>query len=450
MTSRPIALLAMLMLCVATPVVAAEPVCDEAGCHYRVTAPELLAKAQELVFARDFEHATPLVEALRQAPGYTLQAEFLAGYIAIESGQTDSAIKHFRAALKDHPDQTRVRLELARALMLKGERSAADYHFRLAESQRDLPDEVLATIRSSRGILRADRDWRFNFDVGFAPDTNINNATAAETVNVNLGFGTLPLQLDDAARQRSGIGQTASFSGSLRLPLSEKVGLLIDGDGQGTNYSGSIADDYLVQVAVGPQYRFSEATSVSMQALGLNRWYGGDRAQSQVGVRAALQTLLGEGQRIGLQIDGRYTDSGINRVYDGWSTSATATYERVIGKSFVASASVFARRDALRSKGYSSTEGGAYIGIGGELPWGINAGVTVGGSRAIFDAPLPIFSSDKRADWRTTARAYVGSRALRFLGFSPSVSYTFNDISTNYALYRSNRHRIRFALARYF
>lgn len=453
MRKLPIAILSLLAA-MASSAMAAEPTqagpCGLEGCRYRVTAAELLQKAEQLVFARDFATATPLVEALGQAPGYDLQHHFLLGYIAIESGETETAIKHFRAALKNHPGQTRVRLELARALLLKGERNSADYHYRLAESASDLPDEIAATIRATRGVLRTERNWRFNFDFGFAPDTNINNATSAETVDVNLGFGTLPLELDENARRRSGIGQTGSFSGSLRLPMSERLGLVIDGDGQGTNYKGKAADDFSVQLAVGPELRLSEATSITLQPTALNRWFGGDRAATQFGLRAGLQSVLDEGQRLGIQLDARHTDSGFDPIYDGWTLGAFATYERVIGKSMIASASLFARRDLLRSEAFSSLEGGFSVGIGGELPWGINAGVNAGLSRAVFDAPLPVFSSADRKDWRSTARLFVGSRALRLLGFSPSLSYSFTRTSTNYELYRADRHRLRFALARYF
>jgi outer membrane protein len=47
-------------------------------------------------------------------------------------------------------------------------------------------------------------------------------------------------------------------------------------------------------------------------------------------------------------------------------------------------------------------------------------------------------------------RAYLGLRSLRFMGFSPSVDYTFQYNKSNIDLYEYNRHRIEFAIARYF
>ena len=116
----------------------------------------------------------------------------------------------------------------------------------------------------------------------------------------------------------------------------------------------------------------------------------------------------------------------------------------------VASATLFGRRDDLQSGAYSSVEYGASLAIGGELPHGLNAGLSVGLSRAVFDDPLLVFGPDPRHDWRINARAYLGIRSIRVLGFSPSITYNYSRTSSNISFYDSQRHRLEFALARYF
>ena len=108
----------------------------------------------------------------------------------------------------------------------------------------------------------------------------------------------------------------------------------------------------------------------------------------------------------------------------------------------VASVNAFVRRDDLVSKSYSSTEVGGNVGIGGELPWGLNAGGSGGLSRVMFDAPLTFLAPDSRKDWRFNARAYLGARSVRLAGFSPSVTYTYNRIDSTLPLYAIDRHRI--------
>lgn len=424
--------------------------CDNGICTMRMTGPQLLAAAEEMVQARRFDEARPLLAALVHAPELTLETNFLQGYVAAETGDLPGAARYFRAVLRDRPDVTRARLELARVLMLDGKDTAADHHFRLAEQDKDLPEEIARTIRDARGVIRNRKTWHLNIDVGFAPDSNINNATDARTVDVRFGNGTIPLALDDEARRRSGLGQTASVSTGVRLRLSDGVAVLLDADGSIVNYKGKAADDISLLLAAGPELTTKSGARWSVQALALKRWYGGKTATTGGGLRASYQQNLTAGSRVGVQVDARQVESGYGRVYDGQQYAAYATYERVVNKSMVASASVFARRDDLRSKAYSSTEVGGSLGIGGELPLGINAGVSAGLSRVLFDGPMWLDPDHARKDWRWNGRAYVGARTLRVLGFSPSVTYTYNRADSTLDLYRVSRHRVQFGLARYF
>lgn len=428
-----------------------QPACNAAGqCHMRVTPQQLLSKAETLVISKQYQAALPLVEALGQVPELAMQQRFLAGYIAIETGDVDGAIRKFRSILNEDPGQTRVRLELARAYLMSGKEASADYHFRLAQNDENLPDEIAQTIRNTRSILRDKRVWRFNFDFGFAPDTNINGATNAETIDINFGPIKLPLQLNENARERSGIGQTAGFSGGIRVKANDRLALLLDADSKIINYKGEAADDIVVQVAAGPELRIARYTSLSVQAVGLQRWYGGRLATREYGGRFGYQQALSEGQRLGFELDARRTESQLADAYSGWQLGANATYEHLIGKSLIASASVFARRDLLKENAFSSFNYGVNLGIGGEMPLGLNAGVSASISRSDFDAPLLLYSTEHRRDWRGFARAYVGSRKIKVLGFSPSVDYNYSRVDSNYALYQMSRHRVNFKFARYF
>jgi hypothetical protein len=419
-------------------------------CSVRMNGEQLIANAEKFIAEKDFASAIPLVDALGMAPQYALQHRFLKGYISAETGELPAAEKAFRSILADNPDQTRVRLELARVLMMRGNESSADYHFRLAQDAEDLPDDIAQTVRSARSILRNNRTWSFNFDVGLAPDSNINSATSAETVNINYGPFQVPLTLNADARKRSGIGQTGGFSAGLRLRTSDRVALLIDSDARFTNYEDKIADNVQLQMAAGPELRIGSTSSLSLQAVGEQRWYGGRRANTDFGARAGFQKVLSAGQRIGVAVDGRHTSSNFARAYSGWQIGGNATYEQVMGGTFIASVSLIGRKDMLESKAFSNTSYGFNIGAGGELPWGINAGLSANISRAVYDAPQFIYSTDVRKDMRYFGRAYAGLRSLKLLGFSPSVEYNFSKVDSNYRLYASTRHRFNFKLARYF
>ena len=431
----------------------AEPLaraCNGVTCEVRLTADQMLAQASMLVQQRRFDEARPIVAALTAVPSLGMESHFLSGMIAVETGELKAAISQFRASLAIDPKQTRVRLELARALMLDHQNGASIYHFRLAGQDSALTPDIRATIQQARGILRDSKPWHLNTNFGFAPDSNINNGTQAQTVDVVVGDQILPLTLDQNARARSGIGATGSLSAGYRFTLGERTGFLLDADGQGVKYKGSAADDYTLQLAAGPEFRPTEATSIGVQAVGLQRWYGGARAVTQAGARLTVQHTLDDAQRVGLSLDARHSASGFSDNYSGWNLALYATYERVVARSMIASASLFVRADMLNSGAYSNHELGMSLGIGGELGHGINAGVTGTLSRAVFDAPLLALSDSARRDWRYSARVYAGLRSFRLMGFSPSVSYTYSANDASLPLYASRRSRFAFDLARYF
>jgi hypothetical protein len=424
--------------------------CTAETCKARLTAEQILNELIVLIEAKRFDEARPLLAALEQAPEYRLESRFLSGRIAAVKGDHKTAMAFYRDILADDPSQTRVRLELGREMLAVGHTASADKQFRIAQQSDDLPEDIARTIRSVRDVIRSRRAWRLDIDFGIAPDTNINNATSVDTITVQWGSNQLPITLDENAKARSGLGQTASISGGFRLPVADDASMLVDLDSAGNNYSGTDFDDYQVQVATGAEYRFTPDTSVSLQAIGAQRWYGGDLASRQFGIKSGFQTRLTNKQQLGFQIDARRTDARFDDSYDGWQVSAYATYEHAVAKSLIASAGAFARRDWLKADAYSSTEYGAIAGFGGELPFGISFGLSGTVSRAVFDAPIPLFSPEPREDWRYTARATLGNRKIRVWGFSPQVSASYSRIDSSIPFFANDRLRFRFAVARYF
>jgi len=444
--------LVIVCLALATPVAAQgadSADCSYGICQYKVSPSQLLAQAETLVREGRHREAQPLIEALRQAPDMKLQTRFLVGYSASAQGDFKHAASIFKSILTDDPNQTRVRLELARAMLNLGQTASADRQFRIAQ-QDDLPPDVARIVRGARDVIRSQRLWRLDMDFGLAPDSNINNATAADTIDIQLGDLTLPVSLNDDARARSGTGQFATLNVGMRLPVSGKTAILVDANGSGTNYAGASYDDYLVQAAAGPQFYLSEKASVFVQAVGAQRWYGGASASRQFGAKLGGQIGIGDRTRIGIQADARRTTAVFDPNYSGWQLGLYANAEHAISRAFIASAGLFARRDLLVASANSSAEFGGSIGIAGELPLGINAGLNGSISRAVFDAPIAIFSTEARSDWRYAAGATLGNRKLRFMGFSPSVQLSYSKMASSLPLFANDRLRWRFAVARYF
>jgi outer membrane protein len=450
---KRLAILAATALC--APGIASAQVlldqCVAATCKAKLTPDQLLGEIQALIQAKRYDEARPMLAALATLPQYKFETRYLGGMVAAATGDHKTAIAQYQAILSDDPSQTRVRLELGRSMLAAGRPQSADRQFKMAQQDAELPPEVARTIRTVRDIIRANRTWRVDVNVGFAPDTNINNATAVDSITILWG-GLIPLDLtlDEQAKATSGIGQTGTISAGVRLPVGERAAMIADFDSTGTNYAGALYDDYQVQLAAGGELRLSDEVRATVQALGAQRWYSGEIASRQAGAKAGLQFGIGDRQRVGMQVDARRTNALFDNAYDGWQIGAYASYERALSRSIVASLGVFGRRDLLAADAFSSKEYGVSLGIGGELPIGFNAAVSGTVSRAKFDAPLPIFSPDAREDMRYTVRATLGNRKFAWMGFSPevSVAYTVNDSSIEY--FAMDRLRVRFGMARYF
>ncbi|WP_375396834.1 surface lipoprotein assembly modifier [uncultured Sphingomonas sp.] len=454
MTRHPAAALALAGTAVLAPAAAdAQALVDKCTaqvCVARLTPRELLDEIQTLIAARRFDEAGPMLAALARAPEFGFEVKFLTGYVAEQTGDYKKAASIFEDILARDPRQTRVRLELGRTLLAMGRPQSADKQFRLAQADDELPPDIARTLRSVRTIIRSKRAWSLNFDVGLAPDSNINNATTSDTVTVLFGAQPIPLTLNQEARARSGIGRTATIEAGLRLPVGKRIAIVADVDALGADYDGTAFDDYTFEGAAGSELKVSDATRMRIQGVVAERLYGARIASRQYGVKLGADTTLGATQRLGLQIDARRTDARFDANYDGWQVGAYATYERVVAKSMIASATLYVRRDWLRAPAYSSVEAGGMLGLGGELPWGFNFAVSAGASRASYDAPIALFSLDPRRDWRFNGRLAIGNRAIRVLGFSPSISVSYGRIDSSLDFYASSRVRARFALARYF
>jgi hypothetical protein len=424
--------------------------CEDGRCRVRLTPDQLLHAVEKAVADKQFDAAEPMLRALARAPGYTFQIRFLTGFIAAGRGQWGKAADQYKAILADDPSQTQVRIELARAFMQLGQYGAADKQFQVIERTRDLSPEFARTIRTVRTTIRANRPWQFDIAAGIAPDTNINNATAADTVTVMLGDTPIPLDLDRAARAQSGLGITARASGSVRLPVAAKVSAIADLDVSGTEYKGGAYDTYIGQAAAGAEYQLSAATRVSLQGVAAQRWFGGPAVSRQFGLRAGAQTTLDPRRRLGLQLDARHTDALFNDQFSGWQYAAYGTFEQALTATQVLSVGPYVRRDALSSDAFSSTEIGGTVGVGGELKWGINFGALLGAARTAFDAPMRFFSPDPRRDWQVFTRATLGNRKLRVLGLSPQLNWSVTRVDSNYRFYKTTRSRFELTLARYF
>lgn len=324
----------------------------------------------------------------------------------------------------------------------------------LTRSAAVLPLAEVGGVAAARPLASVVRSgaaaWRLSVDAGVTADSNINNAGTDRFIPFLSDGGTIPVEIDPAYRARSGSGRSVGVSGGVKLRLSDGMAVAVDAEGQATDYKGKRNDDISYLLAAGPELTWGSGGSASFQAVAAQSWYGGTSYQAGLGFRGRVQTAVGAGQRVSFSLDALKFNSGYGRDFGGTRAGAYLGYSAVLDPVMTASLGLYARRDWLRSDAYSSLELGAYGGVTRYLSEGVTGSLTAGVSRSRYAAPLAYLSPDRRQDWRFSFGAQLTARHPLAMGFTPTLSYSYNRTDGSIDFFDTRRHRVRIGVLREF
>lgn len=410
---------------------------------HNLSADDILAIAGRLIDAGKYDEAQTLLDRLATDDVGGVEREFLGGMIALARKDYARAEVLLRKILLGDPSLVRVRLELARTLFLARKDEDADYHFRLAIAER--PSEaVIANISRFREAIRARRAWRFNVNIGIAPDSNINSATYKEGVDI---FG-LPFQLDKSAQALSGTGIIVGGDASLRLRRGRNVPIYLSAYGRMVRYPDHRFDDIYVGGEAGPEFKLAGGR-LRAAVTGIRRWYGGDPLVASVGGKLNFDKMIDGKWSIEAALAARHNDYSRRSDVDGWDVEASLAANRALGKSALGFAYGSVQRSFANDSGHSNWQGRIGFGVLKEIPWGLRPQLSIEAGRQVNDAPLPLFGKTRR-DWRLQASASIYKRDWNLLGFAPSLRIIWSRNFSTIALYDQKRLRAEFGIAKAF
>ncbi|NKJ00429.1 hypothetical protein FHW92_002488 [Novosphingobium sp. SG707] len=322
-----------------------------------------------------------------------------------------------------------------------GDLTAARRELRQAQAG-GLPPQVAQVVKQYAAALRSRKPWGGSFELALAPDSNINRATSATTLDTVIA----PLNLSQDARQQSGLGVKESSQIYGRLDLGKSFTLVPRVSSQATLYQSSQFNDISASAQLGLEYRH-RADRITPSAGYTWRWYGGNiyaRTQS-----LSLDWLHPAGKRA--QID---TTISLNRVryatnslQDGMIYTAAVSYERALSARSGASVTLSANRQTARDPGYA-TASGAVGGVYWHDFGKTTLFATASGSRLGADARLFLFP-ERRTDWYLRGGIGAVWRKVEVAGFSPVVRvayernwstvgiYDFRRVTTDVGITRS-------------
>jgi len=363
-----------------------------------------------------------------------IEHQFAEGMASYATGDYRHAEAMFRRILDKDPRLIRVRLELARTLFMERRDEQSDYQFRQAAAANP-PAMVARNIVRFRQAIRQRRSWRFNFNVGLAPDSNINSATDKQSVDI---YG-LPFQLDPSARARSGTGFFAGGDASVRFRRFSKVPIYLAAYGQWTQYPDHRFDDAYVGVQAGPEFRLAQG-QLRTTGTGLMRWYGRRPLVSSFGADFEYERLVGDAWTLGATVLLRHNDYARRRDADGWDAEARTTANRPVGRTTLGFGFASIERSWANDPGQAFWREGLGLGVLKEIGWGLRPQVRLELSRQVNDGPLAPFARQRR-DWLLQGSFSVYKRDWNLHGFAPSLNVTITRNYSTLPLYDERRIR---------
>ena len=398
----------------------------------------LLIQAHRLTEARRV-----LIALAREAPSDN-EVQFLLGMVAMEAKAYPEAIRRFRKILVHEPGAARVRLELGRAFYLAKDYDNAERQFRFARAGM-LPAAAQANVDKYLSAIRQERGFSHNLSFALAPDTNLNAGPTASAVDI---FG-LPFQLSADARQRSGVGVALGAGGewspSIRGPLRLRLGAQFDG----VKYPAAGAfDDMTLSAYAGPRLAYRR-WDVSILATGFERWYG--RRFYNKGVGGAAQVTYFATPRLGLtgSLGAQQVTYRPPGGQDGPAISGSAGLFYTLSPLSLVSGGVSVSRQSASLSVYSFTATQFQLGYSRDLPGGLSASVQPTFVRIDYDSAQAGFGLPRR-DRQWQVRVGLLDRHIDIAGFTPRLTFTHTDNTSDIGLYRYRRDQGQIGFTRSF
>ncbi len=433
-----------MVLAVALAVLAPAPALAQTTEQRQVSAVELFALAARAEAERRPDDAETMYHALGRDPDAEIRSEarFRLGQLLERQGRPREAATIYRALLDEKPDAARVRLELARLLTQLGDDGAARRELRQAQAG-GLPPQVAQIVDQFAAALRSRKPWGASLEVALVPDSNVNRATDAATLDTVLA----PLQLSRDAREQSGVG--ARIGGQLyaRVPVATNLALVPRLSGQGDFYGQGRFNDVSASALVGLEWSIGR-DRLRPSIGGTQRWYGGS-AYARTAT-AAIDWQHPLGTRAQLTTSATIADTSYrgNRLQDGLLLNGAVAYERAFSARAGGSLTLSATRQTARDPGYATASGAASL-LGWRELGRTTLYATAGLRRLEGDARLFLFP-ERRKDWNVSLGLGATFRRLQIHGFAPIVRLDWEHNRSTVGIYDYTRKAAAIGLTRAF
>lgn len=388
--------------------------------------------------------AVAAYDALAQDADADVRAEarYRKGLMLADLGRYAEAAQAFRALLNEKPDALAARLELARMLAALGLENDARRELRQAQAA-GIPADAAPMVEQFAAALRSPQRFGGSLELSLAPDSNINRATQARTLDTIIA----PLALSDDARAQSGLGVRTAGQGFAKLPLSSSLSLLPRVAGLANLYGDDRFNDVSASALIGIEWR-GRNDRFSPSIGETRRWFGGEAYAQTRALAVDWVHMIDARSQVVTSASAGVAAYNQNPLQDGELYDVSISYERAVSATSGLTFNISTTRQTAEDPGYATWGGGLTAGAWKDMRWGA-VFVSTGLRRTVGDDRLFLFPK-RREEWLVTAKAGVTFRNLTVAELAPIVRATFEENSSTVGIYDYSRLAMEIGFTRAF
>ena len=398
-----------------------------------MTHEQTLIFAQELIDKNKLEDAKKVL-LLKPFQQKELEIErlYLLAQIATKENKIDEAIDIYYFILEHQPNISNIRFRLAELYLIRKDWIRADYHYRLALADKELPIVIQNRIKQALYYIRQNKNYNFWFNFGIAPDNNVNNTTSGEQCVMTM-FGPMCNTLDDPEKD---IGLNITVGGNYEFKLSDNWRIRNEALIYSLKYQDKKYDDIYLSYVLGLKYVYNKG----------DVFFGPTFSKRFLGHKAYNYTtgfMVDTGYDLTKQLNARlylaytpthYDDYG--DILDGNVKTARLRMFYALDSSKYLIFKTGYEYEKTKDKTYTNDRVNLALGFGADMPWGFH----------IYAEPSVLFTNYKGKrwtvkdyefkevkEWDITQRYSVSlsNRKVSLWGLMPVLTYSYTDKKSN-------------------
>lgn len=398
-----------------------------------MTHEQTLTFAQELIEKNKLEDAKKVL-LLKPFQQKELEIErlYLLAQIATKENKIDEAIDIYYFILEHQPNISNIRFRLAELYLIRKDWIRADYHYRLALADKELPIPIQIRIKQALYYIRQNKNYNFWFNFGIAPDNNVNNTTSGEQCVMTM-FGPMCNTLDDPEKD---IGLNITVGGNYEFKLSDNWRFRNEALIYSLKYQDKKYDDIYLSYVLGLKYVYNKG----------DVFFGPTFSKRFLGHKAYNYTtgfMVDTGYDLTKQLNARLYLAYTPTHYDDYGDILNGNVKTARLRMFYALDSskylIFKtgyEYEKTKDKTYTNDRVNLALGFGADVPWGFH----------VYVEPSVLFTNYKGKrwtvkdyefkevkEWDITQRYSVSlsNRKISLWGLMPVLTYSYTDKKSN-------------------